>query len=240
MYPSSAPWLHVGVCWVGWGDGWAPRAAEESSSCMGTHGWTWYHHQSPLPPPALPKALTQQSSFHAVLSEPLSSFAIFHWLVSLQLSSSWARLQEIPYLPKLAAEWGCMGGEAPSCLSSHVCGWPSLAVAFTNPLCPPASYILALAAKRVPQLRSVTPRTGSISSKESICVCVCASAAWAYSRALTSRCGPGCCHGPICCQPLGRSSRSIVQGCTASTRVMLLVCTGGAALTKTQIALQAS
>lgn len=43
MHPSSAPWLHAGVCWVGWGDGWAPCAAEESSSCMGTHGWTWYH-----------------------------------------------------------------------------------------------------------------------------------------------------------------------------------------------------
>lgn len=69
----------------------------------------WEHMAGPAiisstPPPALPKALTQQSGFHAVLSEPPSSSAISHWLLSLRLSSSWACLQEIPDLPKLAAE----------------------------------------------------------------------------------------------------------------------------------------
>lgn len=87
------------------------------------------------PPAALPKALTQQSSFHAVLSEPLSSFTVSHWLLCPKLLTSWACLQEIPYLPRLAAAWGCMGGEAPSCFCFHACGGPSLAMAFT--LCPP-------------------------------------------------------------------------------------------------------
>lgn len=128
----------------------------------------WEHMAGPgiissTPPPALPKALTQQSGFHAVLSEPPSSSAISHWLLPLKLSSSWACLQEIPDLPKLAAEGGCMGGEAPSCFSFPVCVWPSLAMAFTSPLCCQWGATQACHTRdRISQLK-----------RKCLCVCVC-------------------------------------------------------------------
>lgn len=128
----------------------------------------WEHMAGPAiisstPPPALPKALTQQSGFHAVLSEPPSSSAISHWLLSLRLSSSWACLQEIPDLPKLAAEGDAWEERLPAVslfmsVAGPVWQWPSPA---------------PCAASGVPQFRPGTPRSGSVSSKESVCACVC-------------------------------------------------------------------
>ena len=141
VHPSSAPWLWLGVCRVG-EPGWAPYAAKESGTCMGTCGQTRYHGLH-SPSPALLKALTQQTSFHAAFSASSSIFAIFHWLIFLRCSTSQACLQEILYLPKLAAEWGCMGGESPSCFSFYVCGGPVLAMVFTSLLCLPAGYRLS-------------------------------------------------------------------------------------------------
>lgn len=141
VHPSSVTRLWLGVCQVG-ELGWASSAAKESSTCMGTHGRTRYRGLH-SPSPALPKVLAQQASFHAAFSAPSSIFVIFHWLIFLRRSTSQAHLQEIPYLPKLAAEWRCMGGEFPSCFSSYVRSGPGLAVVFTSLLCLPARYRLS-------------------------------------------------------------------------------------------------
>lgn len=125
MHPSSAPWLQPGgVCWVG-KPVWVPHASVESGTCMGTHSQTRYRGLH-FPTPAPLKGLTQQTSLHAAFSAPSSIFAVFHWLIFLAHCTSWARLQEILYLPKLAAERGCVG--------------PSLAMVFTSLLLLPARY----------------------------------------------------------------------------------------------------
>lgn len=142
MHPSSVPWLQPGgVCWVG-ELGWAPRAAKESGTCMGTCGWTRYCGLR-SPSPALLKALTQQTSLHAAFSAPSSIFVVFHRLIFLGHCTSWALLQEILYLPKLAADRECVRGESPSCFSFYVCCGPSLTMVFTSLLHLPARYRLS-------------------------------------------------------------------------------------------------
>lgn len=149
--------------------GWALRAAEESGTCMGMWGQTRYCGLcSPIS--ALPKVLTQQTSLHAAFSVPSSIFATFHWLIFLGHCTSWAHLQEILYLPKLAAEWGCVGGESPSSFSFYVCRGLSLATVFTSLLHLPASYRLSplLTGHR----DSGLPLINQVKKETCVCACV--------------------------------------------------------------------
>lgn len=179
-HPCSAPWLHVGGCWLGWGDGWAPCAAEESSSCMATHGQTWYHHSTP--PPALPQALTQQSAFHTVLSEPPSSFA-------LPLARFPRALHQLGTPPRntifaqTSSRVGMHGRRGSQLFLLSCLWWAYFGNSLHQPPCPPASC------KWVPHL---SPAMSDPSAqKKANCVCESACGAWAYSRVLPSRCGPG-------------------------------------------------
>lgn len=184
MHPCSAPWLHVGGCWVGWGDGWAPCAAEESSSCMATQGQTWYHHSTP--PPALPQALTQQSAYHTVLLEP-SSFA-------LPLACLPQALHQLGTPPRntifaqTSSRVGMHGRRGSQLFLLPCLWWAHFGKGLHQPPCPPASYRLSL----LPMGATPQPcHVRSISSKESmLCVCKCM---WSLGlqQGAPSRCGPG-------------------------------------------------
>lgn len=123
LIPSLPPaaWLvTMLVLPIGWEGDSAVRSASILSALLWTGGAWWWQSPSSTRMVTvtrnhslhLPEHQYSQLAFVPHFGHCCAFFAILHWLVPIVCSTGWACLQEIAYLPKLAAEQGGTGRES--------------------------------------------------------------------------------------------------------------------------------